>query len=179
MSYESYNPHAIMNWPMAPLIPRDCYTPFRAMSRASPHHDVLTNVTVDKDKYQISMDIHQFAPHEVIVKTAGDMIIVEGKHEEKQDDHGYISRHFVRKYKLPHDHLEDDVVSSLSSDGILCITAPKKNPDAVLGERMVPIHVMGPVHKPISHDSSHRAHGHHANGHHKKPDQEIKVQHMH
>lgn len=176
MSYPSYTPHAFMNWPMTPLLPRDCFTPFQKMSRASLHHDVLTNVTSDKDKYQISLDIHQFAPHEVIVKTSGDMIVVEGKHEEKQDDHGSISRHFVRKYKLPHDHYEDDVVSSLSVDGILCITAPKRNPNAIHGERMVPIHVMGPVHKPLIHQEAHV--DQHGRGHHGKSDKQVKVQHL-
>jgi crystallin alpha B len=51
---------------------------------------------------------------------------VEGKHEEKQDEHGYVSRHFVRRYILPSDIEVNNIVSSLSSDGVLTVTAPKK-----------------------------------------------------
>lgn len=72
------------------------------------------------------MDVQQFAPSEITVKTVNNQVIVEGKHEEKQDEHGYISRHFVRKYLLPPDTEPQDVSSSLSSDGVLTITAPKK-----------------------------------------------------
>lgn len=53
-------------------------------------------------------------------------MVVEGKHEEKADEHGYISRHFVRKYLLPADTEPEQVASTLSSDGVLTITAPKK-----------------------------------------------------
>ncbi|KAJ8963110.1 hypothetical protein NQ318_018575 [Aromia moschata] len=50
---------------------------------------------------QVILDVQQFAPNEIVVKTNGNSIIVEGKHEEKQDEHGFISRHFVRRYVLP------------------------------------------------------------------------------
>lgn len=75
---------------------------------------------------QVILDVQQFAPSEIVVKTVNNNVIVEGKHEEKQDEHGYISRHFVRKYLLPSDADALDVQSSLSSDGVLTITAPKK-----------------------------------------------------
>lgn len=52
--------------------------------------------------------------------------MVEGKHEERQDKHGYISRQFTRRYKLPPNVNLEAVKSSLSSDGVLSIAAPKK-----------------------------------------------------
>lgn len=72
------------------------------------------------------LDVQQFAPREITVKTIDTTIIVEGKHEEKQDEHGYISRHFVRRYVLPRDVEVHNITSSLSSDGVLTITAPKR-----------------------------------------------------
>lgn len=50
---------------------------------------------------QVILDVQQFTPNEITVKTTDKHIIVEGKHEEKADEHGYISRHFVRRYQLP------------------------------------------------------------------------------
>jgi hypothetical protein len=75
---------------------------------------------------QVILDVQQFAPNEITVKTLDNTVIVEGKHEEKQDEHGYVSRHFVRRYVLPSDIEVNDIVSSLSSDGVLTVTAPKK-----------------------------------------------------
>merc|ERR1711872_70349 len=56
------------------------------------------------------------------------VVTVEGKHEEKAEDGSkMVSRMFSRKYSLPPDAKAEDVVSNLSSDGVLVITAPKKN----------------------------------------------------
>lgn len=91
------------------------------------------------------LDVQQFAPNEITVKTSGNSIIVEGKHEEKQDEHGFISRHFTRRYLLPSDHDIEGVVSSLSSDGILTVTAPKKDDKPKNTDRVVPIQQTGPA----------------------------------
>merc|ERR1711872_145749 len=54
------------------------------------------------------------------------VVTVEGKHEEKaKDGSTMVSRMFSKKYTLPSDAKEEDVVSKLSSDGILVVTAPK------------------------------------------------------
>lgn len=75
---------------------------------------------------QVILDVQQFSPDEITVKTVDNHVVVEAKHEEKQDEHGYISRHFVRKYVLPPSHDLINITSTLSSDGVLTITAPKK-----------------------------------------------------
>ncbi|XP_055623462.1 protein lethal(2)essential for life-like [Toxorhynchites rutilus septentrionalis] len=88
--------------------------------------DAGSKVDVANDKFQINLDVQQFYPEEINVTANEKCITVEAKHEEKQDEHGYISRHFVRRYILPAGHNHNDIVSSLSSDGILTITAPRK-----------------------------------------------------
>lgn len=60
------------------------------------------------------------------MKTVGNNVIVEAKHEERQDEHGFVSRQFIRRYVLPPSHDVINITSSLSSDGVLTITAPKK-----------------------------------------------------
>lgn len=54
-----------------------------------------------------------------------------------QDDHGYVSREFVRKYRLPGMVDPASVTSSLSSDGVLMVAGPRKASDAL--ERSIPI----------------------------------------
>lgn len=81
---------------------------------------------IDKERFQVNLDVQQFGPHEITVKTVDDFIVVEGKHEERPDEHGFVARQFVRRYQLPADYDPKDVVSSLSSDGVLTVMAPPK-----------------------------------------------------
>ncbi|CAH0731569.1 unnamed protein product, partial [Brenthis ino] len=130
-----------------PLLTREYYRPWRHMAAAA--RDLGSSIKSDSDKVQINLDVQHFSPEEISVKTANGFVIVEGKHEEKQDQHGYVSRQFVRRYALPEGTLPETVESKLSSDGVLTITAPKKVPDSVKGERKVPITQTGPVRKEI------------------------------
>ena len=82
-------------------------------------------MSCDKEKFQANLDVQQFKPEEITVKVSGNVVTVEGKHEEKEDEHGYVSRHFVRKYVVPKGHDLDKVESKLSSDGVLSIVAPR------------------------------------------------------
>lgn len=95
-------------------------------------------VAHDDDKYQVIVDVQQFAPEEITVRTDDKCITVEGKHEERKDRHGYVSRQFVRRYVLPKGYDIGHVKPSLSSDGILTITAPRLALPAP-GERIVPV----------------------------------------
>ncbi|XP_044263854.1 protein lethal(2)essential for life [Tribolium madens] len=122
---------------------RNYVRPWR--STALQRQDSGSTIQQDKDKFQVILDVQQFAPNEITVKTNGNSIIVEGKHEEKQDEHGFISRHFVRRYLLPQEHDINDVVSTLSSDGILTVSAPKKSLQQPAGDRVVPITQTGPA----------------------------------
>ncbi|XP_055533240.1 protein lethal(2)essential for life-like [Wyeomyia smithii] len=110
----------------------------RAACPATRHNSGST-INMGGDKFQINLDVQQFSPNEIYVKATDNSILVEGKHEEKQDEHGFISRHFVRRYVLPAGHDPEAIVSSLSSDGILTITAPKKALPEPDGTRTIPI----------------------------------------
>lgn len=103
--------------------------------------------TMGKDGFQVCVDVHQFAPNEITVKTVNNSVVIEGKHEEKQDDEGFVSRHFVRRYQLPKEYDVQQVVSSLSSDGVLTVKAPPPALKEIEGqERVVQIQQTGPAH---------------------------------
>ncbi|XP_038219120.1 protein lethal(2)essential for life-like [Zerene cesonia] len=114
--------------------------------------DSSSSIKVEKDKWSINIDVQHFAPDEITVKTADGFIVVEGKHEEKQDEHGFVSRHFKRRFKLPQEINTDAIESRLSSDGVLTVLAPKKS-ETQKGERNVPITQTGPVRKEIKDDA--------------------------
>ncbi|XP_004840151.1 heat shock protein beta-1 [Heterocephalus glaber] len=76
------------------------------------------------DRWRVSLDVNHFAPEELTVKTKDGVVEITGKHEERQDEHGYISRCFTRKYTLPPGVDPTLVVSSLSPEGTLTVEAP-------------------------------------------------------
>ncbi|KOB78327.1 19.8 kDa small heat shock protein [Operophtera brumata] len=84
------------------------------------------SVLEQKDKYEVSINVKDFTPEEIQVNTSDGLLIVEAKHDEKKDDFGYISRHFVRKYHLPEGCIHEEVQSRLSPEGVLVVTAPRK-----------------------------------------------------
>ncbi|XP_050685656.1 protein lethal(2)essential for life-like [Leptidea sinapis] len=139
------------------LTPNDLLTastsPLPRLNRFWWPRDTSSAIKVDKDKWSINIDVQHFSPDEITVKTSEGCIVVEGKHEEKQDEHGFVTRHFVRKFKLPQDLNIDAIESRLSSDGVLTVLAPKKA-EIQEGERNVPITQTGPVRKEINIEGS-------------------------
>jgi len=102
---------------------------------------------IGKDGFQVCMDVSHFKPSELVVKVQDNSVLVEGTHEEREDDHGFITRHFIRRYALPEGYEADKVASTLSSDGVLTIKVPK--PPAIedkANERIVQIQQVGPAH---------------------------------
>lgn len=132
-----------------PMLSRNYYTPYFSRLKHRQCGEVGSKITVDKEKFQVCLDVRQFSPDEIVVKTVDEHIMVEAKHEEKEDEHGFITRHFIRRYILPKDHIPEDVVSTLSLDGLLTITAPKKKMITKSNERLVPIVSTGPVQKVV------------------------------
>lgn len=126
---------------------RDYLRNWRNLQAAA--NDVGSTIKEDKEKFQVNLDVQHFAPEEISVKAVDGYLVVEAKHEEKQDEHGYISRSFTRRYALPEGIEADSITSKLSSDGVLTVSAPLKAPPKVANERVVPIVQTGPVRKQV------------------------------
>ncbi|RWS04575.1 protein lethal(2)essential for life-like protein [Dinothrombium tinctorium] len=109
----------------------------------------VSEVRNEKDQFRVQLDVSHFAPEELTVKAVdGNCVVIEGKHEEKPDEHGFISRQFTRKYLLPRDVDAEKLVSSLTPEGMLVITAPKKALEAPKSnEKVIPI-TMGAAAQP-------------------------------
>ncbi|XP_050678429.1 protein lethal(2)essential for life-like [Leptidea sinapis] len=144
-------PEDLLTATVAPMLSRDYYRPWRQLAAVA--RDIGSTIKSDKDKFQVNLDVQHFKPDEISVKTVDGYIVIEGKHEEKQDEHGYVTRHFTRRYAIPDGCNPDTVESRLSSDGVLTVVAPKATP-AVQNERSVPISQTGPVRKEIKDQTS-------------------------
>lgn len=120
-----------------------CSHPLLQQQARERHQLQQQSKEVEKsDDFIVSVDVQHFAPEEVTVKIVDNFVEVEAKHEERPDEHGYVSRYFKRKYPFPEGFNADGIVSRLSSDGVLTIRAPKiqKGPQ----ERVIPIIHTGP-----------------------------------
>ena len=103
----------------------------------------VSEVANDPNKFQVKLDCSHFKPEEIEVKTVDNNVIIKGKHEEKMDKHGWVSREFSRRYALPKECEANQVKSSISPNGVLTIEAPKKQLEAIKdNERVVPINVI-------------------------------------
>lgn len=90
-------------------------------------HSELTEIEPADGEYGllVSMDVQAFSPEEITVKTTDTSVTIEGKHEERKDHQGYISRQFTRRYSIPQGCDPSTITSELSSDGILTVKALK------------------------------------------------------
>ena len=102
-----------------------------------------STIQADKDKFQVMLDVQQFEPNEIDVEVVDNFVIVTAKHEEKRDEHGWISREFVRKYLIPEQCDIDLVTLYLSADGVLSINVPRKEQKIVENERVIKIEQTG------------------------------------
>ncbi|KAM7319091.1 hypothetical protein ACRRTK_022203 [Alexandromys fortis] len=68
-------------------------------------------------------------------------VLSPGRARQQQDDHGYISREFHRRYRLPSNVDQSALSCSLSADGMLTFSGPKVQSglDAGHSERAIPV----------------------------------------
>ncbi|XP_007491966.2 heat shock protein beta-6 isoform X2 [Monodelphis domestica] len=109
----------------------------RAPSVALPTDPGPGEVTLAKGHFSVLLDVKHFSPEEITVKVVGDHMEVHARHEERPDEHGFISREFHRRYRLPEGVDPAAVTSGLSPEGILSIQAAA--PGTPTAERTVPI----------------------------------------
>ncbi|XP_050546703.1 alpha-crystallin A chain-like [Daktulosphaira vitifoliae] len=119
-----------------PSMTRRYHSPWRLV--AAPDSG-LSRIQNDKNGFKVNLDVQQFKPDEVNVKVVDDYVVIDGKHEERSDEHGFISRQFTRRYKIPENVDPNAITSTLSSDGVLSIGAPKKTIENNKEARSVPI----------------------------------------
>lgn len=73
---------------------------------------------------RITMDVSQFKPWEVTVKTTFDSVTVEAKHGDRRQENGtLVARTFTRRYSLPIGYNGNAVTSNIA-DGTLTIRGP-------------------------------------------------------
>ncbi|XP_047474849.1 uncharacterized protein LOC125029107 [Penaeus chinensis] len=85
------------------------------------------SVKQDDSSHQIVIDVQDFMDGDIKVKVVDDSeLVIEGSVEKRQD--GTVSKNtFCRRFSFPGLLSEDTVSSSMSADGVLTVTVPKKS----------------------------------------------------
>ncbi|XP_038258954.1 heat shock protein beta-3 [Dermochelys coriacea] len=91
-------------------------------------HAAKTTVTAEKDSaeegkpsFQVLLDVVQFCPEDIIIQTFEGWLLIKAQHGRRMDEHGFISRSFVRQYKLPNGVKKKDLSALFCHDGILVV----------------------------------------------------------
>ncbi|KAG9341781.1 hypothetical protein JZ751_018503 [Albula glossodonta] len=96
-------------------------------------------VHCDRSGFNVHVDVKHFCPEELMVKVTGDFVEVHGKHEQRKDGTGLVSRQFNRRYRIPEGVDVAALESAVSPEGILVISAP-----LLQGESSRPLSHTGP-----------------------------------
>ncbi|XP_014824465.1 PREDICTED: heat shock protein beta-1-like [Poecilia mexicana] len=83
----------------------------------------VSEIQTGQNCWKITLDVNHFTPEEITITTKDGYLQISGTHEERQDEHGVVSRCFSRKYKLPQG-ADLQHISSALSDGVLSVEAP-------------------------------------------------------
>uniref|UniRef100_A0A0X3NH30 Major egg antigen n=1 Tax=Schistocephalus solidus TaxID=70667 RepID=A0A0X3NH30_SCHSO len=79
--------------------------------------------------FKIRYNVEDFQPADLEVSTRGNCLVVHGKRKEDLPDGGVRTREFCRSIVIPEKVNKDDFHASLTSDGVLLVEAPVKEPD--------------------------------------------------
>jgi len=92
------------------------------------------------EDFKVTFDVKSFNPEEISVKVKGREIFVDGKHDERADEQGFVSRQFTRRFIVPDEFDTDTIATYLDIEGRMTIVASKPKPpvdDST--ERIIPI----------------------------------------
>uniref|UniRef100_A0A1A8FMA5 Heat shock protein, alpha-crystallin-related, b8 n=2 Tax=Nothobranchius korthausae TaxID=1143690 RepID=A0A1A8FMA5_9TELE len=84
--------------------------------------------TTGGEPWKVCVNVHSFRAAELNVKTRDGFVEVSGKHEEKQEEGGIVTKNFTKKIQIPAEVDPLTVFASLSPEGVLIIEARQTPP---------------------------------------------------
>lgn len=106
-----------------PVETRNVYRQIRSSNVTSDDSQAVS-CSEENDKYKMMIDVKDYKPGDITVKTVDDTVVVEGKIEQKEGN-SIKTQVFTRRFMLPPTVNLNAVTSALSRDGVLTISAPK------------------------------------------------------
>lgn len=127
--------------PSAAVMPQMMSAPYsQALTRQLSSG--MSEIKQTQDSWKVSLDVNHFAPEEICVKTKDGVVEITGQHQERKDEHGFVSRSFTRKYTLPSGVDGEKITSCLSPEGVLTVEAPMPKPAIMASEINIPVNTV-------------------------------------
>lgn len=104
-------------------------------------HSETSVVRNENGHFNVSLDVKHFKPEEITVKCDGNSISIHGKHEERSDELGIISREFNRRYELPGEVQVEKITCTWQPNNVLKVSCPKKLRIELDKGKVIPINV--------------------------------------
>merc|ERR1711881_329817 len=83
-------------------------------------------VSYDEGQFCVEIPLHEYKPEELSLKTEGNVLVILAKHETQTESGGsFVSKQFEQRFSLPSGVKPEAIVSSLSKEGVLTVTAPR------------------------------------------------------
>ncbi|XP_027234837.2 heat shock protein 67B1 [Penaeus vannamei] len=115
---------------------RTVYRQIRSSNVTSDDSQAVS-CTEEDGKYKMIIDVKDFKPEDINVKTVDDTVVVEGKIEKKEGN-AVSTQMFTRRFMLPSNVDLNAITSALSRDGVLTINAPKLATQGAKGRLTAP-----------------------------------------
>ncbi|CAL8364085.1 unnamed protein product [Lota lota] len=125
MAAQAMMPHTAAPHMMTPMVnPGAIMAQQQARALSRQMSTGMSEIKQTADSWKVCLDVNHFSPEELVVKTKDGVVEISGNHQERKDEHGFVSRSFTRKYTLPPTANVEKVASSLSPEGMLTVEAP-------------------------------------------------------
>merc|ERR1711971_1255240 len=118
--------------------------PLQYKTRKSDHSNMLSSseaslspkakVSYDDGEFAVEIPLRDYKPEELSVKTEGNVLVILAKHEtQTETGASFVSKQFEQRFSLPSGVKPESIVSSLSKDGHLKVTAPRTTSATSIG----------------------------------------------
>ncbi|CAL8398345.1 unnamed protein product [Boreogadus saida] len=125
MAAQAMMPHQAAPHMMTPMVnPGAVMAQQQARAMSRQMSTGMSEIKQTADSWKVCLDVNHFSPEELVVKTKDGVVEISANHQERKDEHGFVSRSFTRKYTLPPTANVEKVQSSLSPEGMLTVEAP-------------------------------------------------------
>ena len=108
-------------------------------SETKPIQSHPIKVQNGENTFEITFSTEGYEKEEIKVSTAGQILKVEGKHEEAAGDDGpkYLSKQISRCYKVPKNCLMEKMTSRYLDNGRLVVSIPKDDDSGSITQRKI------------------------------------------
>ena len=121
-------PLPLSTFPRFPLVPRSPRVAYRSKTRTTTTKSVdFTSPAKNAEKFRVQVDVTGFQPENIRTQVEGRQIVVEARHEDRENEGNYTRREIRRIYDLPEQADATQLTSQVGANNTLMIEVPLRS----------------------------------------------------